>query len=67
MTQEAAEKFAKALLLQFGKDRVFQFELPEGHNLEYVAAAFERAGCKVLVNELRNSVTVEVPEGSIPT
>ena len=36
MTQEAAERFAQALLMQFGKEREFKFELPEGHNMEFV-------------------------------
>jgi hypothetical protein len=62
MTQEAAERFASALLTQFGPDRVFQFELPDGHNLEYVTAALEKAGCSVYRVEGSNAVSVKVPE-----
>lgn len=61
MTQEAAERFAQALLKQFGKEREFQFELPEGHNLNLVTAALQKAGCSVeALTESR--VIVRVPE-----
>jgi len=62
MTQEAAEKFATALLKQFGKEKEFSIELPEGHNLDLVAAALERTGCLVVRKEDGISLTVNVPE-----
>ena len=65
MTQEAAERFAQALLMQFGKEREFKFELPEGHNMEFVTAALERAGCSVQVDQVTRSVVVQVPEAKL--
>jgi hypothetical protein len=61
MTQQAAERFASALLKQFAKERVFQFELPDGHNLEYVTDALEKAGCEVQHAPGTNTVTVKAP------
>ena len=65
MTQEAAERFAQALLKQFAKDREFKFELPEGHNMEFVTSALERAGCLVQVDALKRSAIVQVPEAKL--
>jgi len=65
MTQEAAERFAQALLMQFGKEREFKFELPEGHNIELVTAALEKAGCSVQIDPLRTSAVVQVPEAKL--
>lgn len=65
MTQEAAERFAAALLRQFGKDKEFQFELPEGHNIELVTAALKKAGCLVSIREQSNAVTVQVPQAQL--
>jgi hypothetical protein len=61
MTEQSAERFAMALLKQFGKEKVFQFELPDGHNLEYVTSALERLGCAVDCSPGSNTVTVKVP------
>jgi hypothetical protein len=61
MTQQAAERFASALLKQFARERVFQFELPEGHNLEYVTEALEKAGCTVQHAKGTNTVSVKAP------
>ena len=61
MTQQAAERFANALLQQFARERVFQFEVPEGHNLEYVTEALEKAGCVVEHAAGSDTVTVKAP------
>jgi len=51
--------------MQFGKEREFKFELPEGHNMEFVTAALERAGCSVQVDQVTRSVVVQVPEAKL--
>ncbi|HEY3783519.1 MAG TPA: hypothetical protein VGL56_20740 [Fimbriimonadaceae bacterium] len=61
MTEQAAERFASALLQQFARERVFQFELPEGHNLEYVTKALEKMGCEVVHTAGTNTVSVKAP------
>jgi len=65
MTQEAAERFATALLIKFSKEGVFQFELPEGHNLELVTASLRRKGCIVDNAPGSTKVTVRVPNTKV--
>jgi len=62
MTQEVADKFAAALLKQNGREKEFNFELPEEHNLDLVENALVRAGCQVDRHPDGLTVTVRVPD-----